>query len=109
MRHVAARDYGSSMRKRKSAEPRIRRVVHVHGRVQGVFYRDTCRREATAHGVAGSAANLDDGSVEVVLEGPSDAVLEMVAWCRRGPLHAQVAEVELREEEPRGMSGFAIS
>ena len=86
----------------------VRRRVLVSGRVQGVFYRDSCRRAAVAAGVAGRAANLDDGRVEVVLEGEPDAVQKMIEWCRRGTRHAEVTDVEVIEEDPTGLSGFSI-
>ncbi|MGH2729305.1 MAG: acylphosphatase [Actinomycetota bacterium] len=86
----------------------IRRRVLVSGRVQGVFFRDTCRRVAEAAGVAGWARNMPDGRVEVVLEGERDAVQSVVDWCRRGTDWAQVTSVEVIEEEPRGETGFRI-
>ena len=86
----------------------IRRRVRVTGRVQGVFYRDTCRREARRRDVNGWVSNRPDGSVEAVFEGAEDAVEEMVAWCRRGPAQASVRRVEVREEDPAGESGFSV-
>lgn len=84
----------------------VRKVAVVHGRVQGVFFRDSCRREAEKLGVAGSALNLPDGTVEVVLEGAAESVERMLEWCRKGPPHADVARVDVREESPRGTTGF---
>ncbi len=84
----------------------VQRRVLVDGRVQGVFFRDSCRDEAVRAGVAGWAANLDDGRVEVVLEGDTAAVEQMVGWCRRGSSRAEVTGVEVSEEEPEGLSGF---
>lgn len=73
-----------------------------------MFYRDTCRREATARGVAGSAANLDDGSVEVVLEGEPRAVEALVDWARCGPDGARVEHVDVHDEQPQGVTGFSV-
>lgn len=87
----------------------IRRRVVVRGRVQGVFFRDTCRRRAVAAHVAGSVRNLPDGSVEAVFEGVPDAVQELVAWCRRGPRLAEVSAVEVSEEPPRGATAFTLA
>jgi acylphosphatase len=84
------------------------RVV-VHGRVQGVFYRDTCRREALAAGLAGWVRNLPDGTVEAAFEGPAEAVERLVTWTRTGPRHAHVENVDVYAEEPRGESGFAVT
>jgi acylphosphatase len=80
----------------------------VSGRVQGVFFRDTARRRAESAGVAGWISNRPDGAVEAVFEGEPDRVDEMVEFCRHGPSRAEVANVEVIEEEPEGLSGFAI-
>jgi acylphosphatase len=80
----------------------------VHGHVQGVFFRDGVRREAIRRGVAGSAANRPDGTVEVVLEGPSGQVKQVIDYCHRGPRGATVTDVEVRTVQPRGLSGFQI-
>ncbi len=87
---------------------RVRRRVLVDGRVQGVFFRDSCCREASSAGVAGWARNLADGRVEVVAEGDEEAVERLVAWCRQGPRGAHITGVEVNEEEPEGLSGFAV-
>jgi acylphosphatase len=86
----------------------VRRRAVVKGRVQGVFFRDTCRRVAREHNVAGSAANLDDGSVEVILEGEPSAVEEVLEWCRSGSSYADVESVEVTEEEPEGLEHFRV-
>ena len=80
----------------------------VHGRVQGVFFRDTLRRLAAQEGVAGAARNRDDGAVEVVLEGEPEAVERLVAFCETGPERARVDRAEAVEEEPEGLSGFEV-
>jgi acylphosphatase len=87
----------------------IRRRLIVSGRVQGVFFRDTLRRQAESRAVAGWAANRDDGDVEAVLEGDSAAIDELVAFCRRGPSRAEVANVQVFEEDPEGLRGFRIA
>lgn len=80
----------------------------VRGRVQGVFFRETARRRAGAAGVAGWVRNRPDGAVEAVFEGDSAAVEEMVEFCRRGPSRAEVASVDVEEEQPEGLSGFEV-
>ena len=82
--------------------------VRAEGRVQGVFFRDSVRRDAERSGVAGWAANLPDGSVEVVAEGDAEAVEGILALIRRGPGHAEVTNVEVSEEAPEGVSGFHV-
>ena len=84
----------------------VRKRIVVSGRVQGVFYRDTCRREAERLGIAGSAQNRDDGRVEVVAEGEESAVQQLIDWCRNGPSYADVDSVDVSDESPRGETGF---
>ena len=86
----------------------VRRHVRAHGRVQGVFFRDSVRREADRHGVAGWARNCSDRTVEAVFEGPEDAVEAVVEACRRGPGHAEVSQLDVETEPPEGLSGFRI-
>jgi acylphosphatase len=86
----------------------VRKRVLVSGEVQGVFYRDTCRRVAVAHGVSGWVRNRGDGRVEAVFEGGPDQVDELVAWARQGPSRAHVTGIDVRDEEPEGLTGFAI-
>jgi acylphosphatase len=89
------------------SEPVRRRVV-VHGRVQGVFFRDTTRREASRRAVAGWVRNRPDGAVEAVFEGEPEAVAELVSFCERGPRGADVTTVETSEEPVEGLSGFEV-
>lgn len=86
----------------------VRRRVIVHGRVQGVFFRDSVRRRAAQLGVAGSVANRPDGAVEAVFEGPEEDVAVLVDYCGRGPERAEVQGTEVTEEEPVGDEGFHI-
>jgi acylphosphatase len=82
--------------------------VYVSGRVQGVYYRATTRDEATERDVDGWVRNLDDGRVEAVFEGESDAVEEMVDFCYEGTSMANVSTVDVEEEEPEGLDGFEV-
>ena len=86
----------------------VRKRVLVSGVVQGVFFRDTCRRIAGQQGVAGWVRNLPDGRVEAVFEGAPENVDRLVEWSRRGPAVAEVTAVEAREEPAEGLSGFEI-
>jgi acylphosphatase len=86
----------------------VRRRVIAHGRVQGVFFRDTTRRQAEARGVSGWVSNRPDGSVEAVFEGDADAVESMVRLTREGPGRAEVDRLEVVEEDPEGLVGFRI-
>jgi acylphosphatase len=87
----------------------IRRRVVVRGRVQGVFFRDTCRREAHSRGVSGWVRNAADGSVEAAFEGEPAAVEGMIDWSHRGPQGAEVTAVEVIEEEPQGENHFRVA
>ncbi len=84
----------------------VRRRVLVEGDVQGVFFRDECRKQAQSAGVAGSARNRSDGRVEVILEGENGAVEKVVDWCRQGSSWSEVRGIEVSDEEPEGISGF---
>ena len=86
----------------------VRRRALVAGRVQGVWFRESCRDQAQAAGVAGLVRNLADGRVEVVLEGPPGAVDGVLAWCRRGPRRARVDRVDVVDEAPVGEQGFRV-
>lgn len=87
----------------------VRKRVIVSGRVQGVFFRDTIRRLAESRGVSGWVRNNPDGTVEAVLEGPGDAVDELLAFAREGPRGASVENAQVADEEPEGLTGFRIA
>jgi acylphosphatase len=87
---------------------RIRRRVVVRGLVQGVFFRESVRRLAERHEVAGWVENRRDGALEAVLEGGPDGVERIVGFCRTGPRGAYVDSVWVDGEEPEGLSGFAV-
>jgi acylphosphatase len=80
----------------------------IHGRVQGVFFRDTLRRLAERNGVSGWARNTREGTLEAVLEGEEAAVARTIAFAHEGPEGASVERVEVGAEEPEGLTGFAI-
>jgi acylphosphatase len=84
-----------------------RRRVVAHGNVQGVYFRESTRREAERRGVAGWAENRGDGTVEAVFEGAPDAVEALVDFVRGGPGHSTVDSVDVSAEAPEGLSGFS--
>jgi acylphosphatase len=86
----------------------VRYRVLVSGRVQGVFFRASCREMADRHGVSGWVRNLPDGSVEAVFEGPAADVGHLVEWSRHGPGSAVVEDVRVHAEPPQGISGFQV-
>jgi acylphosphatase len=87
---------------------RTRAHVFVSGRVQGVYFRATTREEAQRRDVDGWVRNLDDGRVEAVFEGASEAVSEMVEFCHEGSDDARVEDVDVTYETPRDADGFRI-
>jgi acylphosphatase len=86
----------------------VRRHVVVHGRVQGVLFRDTMRRHAQAAGVAGWVRNRYDGTVEAVFEGEPDPVDRLVRFAEEGPRGAHVDHVHVTDEEPEGLRAFEV-
>jgi acylphosphatase len=81
-----------------------RKRVHlwISGYVQGVGYRANARQYAATLGLAGWVRNLADGRVEIVAEGEEGPLQALVAWCRRGPTHAEVETVDVRWEPYEG-------
>lgn len=87
--------------------PRQCRRFLVWGKVQGVWFRESTRREAERLGLAGSAANLADGSVEVVAVGMQADLLALANWLQRGPPNARVDQVTEEMIEDPGIKGFS--
>ncbi len=87
----------------------VRAHVIISGQVQGVFFRDSARREARARRLAGWVRNRPDGTVEAVFQGERDAVEALVRWCHTGPPQAAVDEVTVTWELPQpGDSPFHV-
>lgn len=82
--------------------------VLISGTVQGVFFRKFIEDKAWEFGLKGFARNLDDGRVEVFVEGRDENVNEFVEKCRQGPPHSQVDKVETQEIKHQGFEGFKI-
>ncbi len=92
----------------REAQEVIRRRVVVTGRVQGVWFRDSCRREALDAHVGGWVRNRPDGTVEAVFEGATEQVERMVAWMREGPPRAVVLRADVAVEPPAGETVFRV-
>ena len=87
----------------------IRKHILVKGFVQGVSYRKQTQRVAKHLGVNGWVRNINNGNVEVCLEGDEDAVDAVIAWCAFGPRKGKVAEVQILNATPGGgYSDFSI-
>ena len=81
----------------------------VAGRVQGVWFRASTREQAQRLGLAGSATNLADGRVEVLVAGADDAIDTLAAWLAHGPPGARVDVLERRAIDAGGVpDGFSI-
>jgi acylphosphatase len=83
--------------------------LYVSGRVQGVGFREACRRAAGRAGVTGWVRNLPDGRVEAWIEGDREAVGRVAAWCGHGPGWAHVEGLELVDAEPAGWASFRVA
>lgn len=86
---------------------RVRAVVS--GRVQGVWYRESCRREAERLGVGGWVRNRPDGRVEIEAEGPRPAVDALLTWAGHGPPRAVVDRMAVDDRPPLGESRFRVA
>ena len=81
----------------------MRRVrVLVSGRVQGVFFRGGTHARMRSLGLSGYVRNLPDGRVEAVVEGDDERIEQALAFLRRGPPHARVDAIEVRDEPCTG-------
>lgn len=81
----------------------------IEGRVQGVGYRVSLMQEGQRLGLVGWVRNLPDGNVEAVVEGASDQLEKLIAWCHKGPPMAYVTEVKTTFQEATGeFKGFEV-
>lgn len=70
-------------------------ILHVHGKVQGVYYRASAQQKARQLGVTGYVKNLENGVVYIEVEGTDDAVSQFIEWCQLGPSSARVQDVDV--------------
>lgn len=73
--------------------------IHFRGTVQGIFFRQFIKEHADKRGIKGFARNLEDGRVEVWVQGEASMVDEMIEVCKIGPRHSQIKNVEVKEEK----------
>lgn len=89
---------------------RTRARVVITGRVQGVFFRAETQRAALARGVDGWVKNRPDGAVEAVFEGPEEAVVAMLEWCKTGSPRSRVEKIDVKwDSDRREFDGFEIA
>ena len=86
------------------------RTVHliIKGKVQGVFYRQSARKEAVRLGVTGWVKNNEDGAVTAVATGTEEQIQQFIKWCRQGPTLAQVTEVIVSETPHEPYTTFEV-
>ena len=82
--------------------------LYVDGTVQGVFFRIFIKENAERYNVKGFVRNLDDGRIEVFLEGDTDNVNKMIELSKKGPKHAQIRNVEIKPERFQDLKVFKI-
>ncbi len=82
--------------------------VYINGTVQGVFFRAFVKENAERYNVKGFVRNLEDGRVEVFLEGDSNEVNKMIEICKKGPKHAKIKNVEIKEERFQNLKNFKM-
>ncbi|MFN3398076.1 MAG: acylphosphatase [Sulfurimicrobium sp.] len=87
-----------------SESARVTKLLRLHGRVQGVFYRESMCRKAAELGVTGWVRNRRDGTVEALVQGDEKAVQRMLEWARRGPEMAQVTDMTVEQ----GSGSYAV-
>lgn len=85
-----------------------RYAITVAGKVQGVFYRDSARREALRLGLTGFVRNDPDGTVYLEVEGEEGALRQFLWWCSKGSPQAKVTNVEHQVLVPVGHQGFEV-
>lgn len=83
--------------------------ITVQGKVQGVWFRDSTKKEAQKYGIKGFVRNEPDGSVYIEAEGELDKLDELVKWCHAGPGKAVVANVDVSEGDLKHFNEFIIS
>lgn len=83
--------------------------VKIEGIVQGVGYRAFAIAEARRLGLDGWARNVFDGTVEILVSGPTVPVEEFIGCCMRGPSGASVTNIELHRADPPARKGFSLA
>ena len=82
--------------------------LYIEGTVQGVFFRNFVKENAEKNNLKGFTRNLEDGRVEVFLEGDSENVVKMVELCKKGPKHSMIRKVQMKPESFQGLKNFKI-
>ncbi len=84
-------------------------ILIIHGRVQGIFFRDSTRRRARKLGLTGWVSNESNRTVKVTAQGEEEKLKELIKWCYNGPILAQVDKIDIEWQEATGQfSNFEI-
>ena len=81
----------------------------IHGKVQGVFFRNTAKEKALKHNIGGWIRNNADGTVEATVTGEEKNVQAFIEWCKRGPANALVEDVLVTRLDLQDFSDFVIT
>ena len=82
--------------------------LYIEGTVQGIFFRAFVKENAERYNVKGFVRNLDDGRIEIFLEGDTNDVEKMIELCKKGPKHSEIRKVEIKDEKFQGIKEFKI-
>lgn len=86
----------------------VHKELKITGQVQGVYYRESAKQAAQQLGVNGEVWNNRDGSVSLIAEGEESAVQALTEWCRKGPVRAEVKNVDVAEGKWTGYKNFSV-
>ena len=82
--------------------------LYITGTIQGIFFIGFIKEQAERYNVKGFTRNLEDGRVEVFLEGNSENVNKMIGLCQKGPRHSQIKKVDIKVEKFQDFKTFKI-
>jgi acylphosphatase len=91
-------------------EEKVKKAVrlYVTGTVQGIFFRQFVKDNAERYNLFGFIRNLEDGRVEVFVEGDMENVDKIIELCKKGPKHSQIKKVNVKEEKIQDFKEFKI-
>ncbi|HIH52350.1 MAG TPA: acylphosphatase [Nanoarchaeota archaeon] len=82
--------------------------LYISGLVQGIFFRSFVKENAEKLNIKGFVRNLEDGRVEVFIEGNFEDVVKMVELCKKGPKHSEIKKVEEKSERFQDLKSFKV-
>jgi acylphosphatase len=82
--------------------------LYIFGLVQGVFFKSFIKEKAELYDVKGFTRNLEDGKIEVFLEGDVNNVNKMIEFCKKGPKHSRISKVEIKPEIYQEFKTFKV-